>query len=50
MVDLASLATKGPVKQEPTKRRVRGLLGGQWIFDTLDAVYVWEHEYCTSPE
>ncbi|KAK1757969.1 DUF427-domain-containing protein [Echria macrotheca] len=41
----AKLATDGPVKQEPAKRRVRGLLDGRWIFDTLDAVFVWEHPY-----
>ncbi|ERS96884.1 uncharacterized protein SPSK_02714 [Sporothrix schenckii 1099-18] len=45
MADASSLATNGPIKQEPTNRRVRALLGGQWIFDTLDAVYVWEHKY-----
>ena len=47
--DLAQkLARDGPVKQEPCKRRVRGLLGNKWVFDTLDAEYVWEHPYCQS--
>ncbi|GAB1317957.1 hypothetical protein MFIFM68171_08167 [Madurella fahalii] len=36
---------KGPWKQEPTNRRVRALVGGQWLFDTLQAEYVWEHPY-----
>lgn len=36
----------GPHKKEPANRRVRALLGGKWIFDTLDAQYVWEHPYC----
>ncbi len=43
---LTKLAKEGPFKHEPTKRRIRGLLGGQWVFDTLDAEYVWEHPYC----
>ena len=42
----AKLAIEGPVKQEPSKRRVRGLVGGEWVFDTLGAFYVWEHPYC----
>lgn len=40
------LVKEGPHKQEPTNRRVRALLGGKWIFDTLEATYVWEHPYC----
>lgn len=36
----------GPHKKEAANRRVRALLGGKWIFDTLDAQYVWEHPYC----
>lgn len=40
------LSTEGPVKQEPARRRVRGFLNGVWVFDTLDAQYVWEHPYC----
>jgi len=40
------MAKEGPVKSENANRRVRGLLGGKWIFDTLDAEYVWEHQYC----
>jgi uncharacterized protein (DUF427 family) len=30
---------------EPAPRRVRALLGGQVVFDTTDAVYVWEWPY-----
>jgi len=49
MSDLISLgeklASKGPHKTEDTPRRVRGLLGGKYIFDTLQAKYVWEHPY-----
>ncbi|CAK7228565.1 hypothetical protein SBRCBS47491_006948 [Sporothrix bragantina] len=45
MVDLSSLVANGPVKQEPTKRRIRAQLNGRWIVDTLDAVFVWEHKY-----
>jgi uncharacterized protein (DUF427 family) len=41
----AKLCADGPVKQEPTRRRVRGLLAGLWLFDTLKAHYVWEHPY-----
>ncbi|CZR52748.1 uncharacterized protein PAC_02625 [Phialocephala subalpina] len=39
------LAKEGPHKKEATPRRVRGLFAGEWIFDTLKAVYVWEHPY-----
>ncbi|TVY34959.1 hypothetical protein LSUB1_G006592 [Lachnellula subtilissima] len=39
------LTTKGPHKIEATPRRVRGLLGGLYVFDTLEAKYVWEHPY-----
>ncbi|KAH7407430.1 hypothetical protein BKA64DRAFT_666557 [Cadophora sp. MPI-SDFR-AT-0126] len=49
MSDLISLGEKltseGPHKVEATPRRVRGLLGGKYIFDTLEAKYVWEHPY-----
>lgn len=41
----AKLVANGPSKYEPSKRRVRGLLNGKWLFDTLDAAYVWEHRY-----
>ncbi|KAK0702968.1 hypothetical protein B0T26DRAFT_658267, partial [Lasiosphaeria miniovina] len=34
-----------PAKHEPARRRVRGLAQGQWVFDTLNAEYVWEHLY-----
>lgn len=43
------LVNDGPHKQEPANRRIRGLLGDQWVFDSLDAIYVWEHPYCMSP-
>lgn len=36
----------GPYKHEPAKRRLRGVLNGKWVFDTLDAEFVWEHPYC----
>ncbi|KAJ9161303.1 DUF427-domain-containing protein [Coniochaeta hoffmannii] len=39
------LATNSPAKYEPANRRVRALLDGKWLFDTLKAVYVWEHPY-----
>ena len=42
------LATEGPHKVEGTRRRVRGLLGGKYVFDTTAAKYVWEHPYCSS--
>jgi hypothetical protein len=40
------LTTEGAHKIEGTPRRVRGLLGGQYIFDTLESKYVWEHPDC----
>jgi len=49
MADLEALGekltTEGPHKIEGTPRRVRGLLGGKYIFDTTAAEYVWEHPY-----
>lgn len=30
---------------EPAPRRVRGRLGGEWLFDSTRALYVWEHPY-----
>lgn len=39
------LIHEGPYKQEPANRRIRGLLGHDWIFDSLGARYVWEHPY-----
>jgi len=39
------LTTEGPYKLESTSRRVRGLLGGVYIFDTIKAKYVWEHKF-----
>ena len=29
----------------PAPRRVRAMLGGEWVFDTSRAFYVWEHPY-----
>ena len=40
------IARDGPYKHEPAKRRVRGILDGKCVFDTLDAEFVWEHTYC----
>jgi hypothetical protein len=42
------LVTEGPHKVEGTPRRVRGLLGGIYVFDTTEAKFVWEHPYCPS--
>jgi len=39
------LTTEGPHKTEKTPRRIRGLFGSKWIFDTIQAYYVWEHPY-----
>ncbi|KUJ13312.1 DUF427-domain-containing protein [Mollisia scopiformis] len=39
------LSKNGPVKRESTPRRIRGLFAGEWVFDTLGAVYVWEDVY-----
>src|SRR4051812_30850520 len=36
-------AARGRV--EPSPRRVRGFLGGQLVFDTTSARYVWEIPY-----
>jgi uncharacterized protein (DUF427 family) len=35
--------TAGHVAGAP--RRIRGLVGGQWLFDTTKGLYVWEHPY-----
>ena len=35
----------GPVKQEPSPRRVRVLQKSAYIFDTTSAILVWEHPY-----
>ncbi|KAI1817035.1 DUF427-domain-containing protein [Poronia punctata] len=41
-----SLLSKNPVKTLPAHpKRVRILLHDQYVVDTVDAVYVWEHEY-----
>lgn len=29
----------------PAPRRLRGLVGGEWLFDTTAALYVWDHPY-----
>lgn len=29
----------------PAPRRVRGLVGGEWLFDTTAALYVWDHPW-----
>ena len=39
------LLANGPHKLEKTPRRVRGLYNGLYIFDTTEALYVWEHPY-----
>jgi hypothetical protein len=41
----ANLITTGPVKAEPTPRRVRALFNGTYLFDTTSALHVWEHKY-----
>jgi hypothetical protein len=43
------MAVGGPFKHELANRRVRGLVCGQWLFDTTDAEFVWEHPYCMFP-
>jgi hypothetical protein len=43
---ITKLESAGPHKTEKTARRVRGLLNGKFVFDTNEAVYVWEHQYC----
>ncbi|KAF2014831.1 DUF427-domain-containing protein [Aaosphaeria arxii CBS 175.79] len=47
--DLVQLAQKilseGPFRQSSTPRRVRGLFNGKFVFDTVNAVHVWEHPY-----
>jgi uncharacterized protein (DUF427 family) len=46
LVKLAQkLVSEGPHKHEPTPRRVRGLLNGEYAFDTIEAYHVWEHPY-----
>ncbi|KAI2463716.1 DUF427-domain-containing protein [Annulohypoxylon bovei var. microspora] len=39
------LVEEGPVKTQPTSRRIRILFDGEYIVDTTSALYVWEHEY-----
>ena len=41
----ATLNATGPVKVEPTPRRVRALFNGTYLFDTTSALHVWEHKY-----
>jgi hypothetical protein len=44
---MKKLTSTGPVRVEDAKRRrVRGLFNNKYVFDALDAVYVWEHKYC----
>jgi len=43
---ITKLESAGPHKTEKTGKRVRGLFNGKFIFDTNEAVYVWEHQYC----
>lgn len=43
---VAQLAAKTDIRREPSNRRVRGLLGGRWVFDSENVEFVWEHEYC----
>ena len=38
-------AEQGFHKYERTPRRVRGLLNGEYAFDTTGAYYIWEHEH-----
>ncbi|KAH7068023.1 hypothetical protein BKA63DRAFT_581287 [Paraphoma chrysanthemicola] len=44
--DLVRLAQRlvidGPYKTEKTLKRVRGLFNGKYVFDTVNAFYVWE--------
>ncbi|KAF2149784.1 DUF427-domain-containing protein [Myriangium duriaei CBS 260.36] len=39
------LATKGPYKTLPTPRRIRLLLNGQYVADSIATRFVWEHKY-----
>jgi len=47
LADLATCLTNptAPLKIEETPRRVRGLLGQEYIFDTTHARHVWEKPY-----
>lgn len=46
LIKLANkLVTDGPYKCEQTSRRVRALFNGIYLFDTIDAYYVWEHPH-----
>lgn len=38
-------ALSKPGDTAPVPRRVRALLDGQWVVDTREATYVWEHPY-----
>ncbi|KAH7359277.1 hypothetical protein B0T11DRAFT_320143 [Plectosphaerella cucumerina] len=40
-----ALGTKIHIRHEPSNRRLRALMGGKWIFDSLEVEYVWEEEY-----
>lgn len=39
------LAKEGPVRTLQTPRLVRILLGGEYIVQTTDALFIWEHPY-----
>jgi len=46
LTDLANkLLNSGPLKVEPTTRRVRVLFDGKYIVDTTAAKHVWEHKW-----
>ncbi|PVI05211.1 DUF427-domain-containing protein [Periconia macrospinosa] len=46
LVKLAQkLSSEGLHKYEQTPRRVRGLLNGKYVFDTISAFQVWEHRF-----
>lgn len=39
------MISQGPHKVEKTRRRVRALFDGDYVFDVTDARHVWEHPY-----
>ncbi|RFU31739.1 hypothetical protein B7463_g4620, partial [Scytalidium lignicola] len=39
------LTKEGPHRVEETPRRIRGRHGGEWLFDTTKAIYVWENPF-----
>src|SRR5689334_2729963 len=44
MKDYPAMAAE-PGRVEPAPRRVRGYVGGHLLFDTTDAVYVWDFPF-----